>query len=93
MHARRLVRDYERLRQHTEAMFTIAAITLMSHRLTRQPARTDAATQRTAPALQELESALAVPIRARNDASVPQLRGVPWVLCACARHVGCGGLC
>lgn len=35
---RRLLRDYERLPQHTEAMFTVAAITLMSRRLTRQPA-------------------------------------------------------
>lgn len=30
---RRLVRDYERLPQHTEAMFTVAAITPMSRPL------------------------------------------------------------
>ena len=35
MHARRLVRDYERLPQHSEAHLTWAAITLMTRRLTR----------------------------------------------------------
>ncbi|SOE06479.1 IS5 family transposase [Streptomyces sp. Ag109_G2-15] len=34
MHARRLVRDYERLPQHSEALITWAAITLMTRRLT-----------------------------------------------------------
>ncbi|MER5756900.1 IS5 family transposase [Streptomyces sp. NPDC002088] len=38
MHARRLVRDYERLPQHSEALITWAAITLMTRRLS-QPAR------------------------------------------------------
>ncbi|WP_336246779.1 hypothetical protein [Streptomyces cupreus] len=34
MHAHRLVRDYERLPQHSEALITWAAITLMTRRLT-----------------------------------------------------------
>jgi transposase len=34
-HARRLVRDYERLPQHSEALITWAAITLMTRRLAR----------------------------------------------------------
>lgn len=34
-HARRLVRDYERLPEHSEALLTWAAITLMTRRLTR----------------------------------------------------------
>ncbi|KQV94281.1 transposase [Streptomyces sp. Root369] len=38
MHASRLVRDYERLPQHSEALITWAAITLMTRRLT-QPTR------------------------------------------------------
>lgn len=37
MHARRLVRDYERLPQHSEALTTWAAISLMTRRPT-QPA-------------------------------------------------------
>lgn len=36
-HARRLVRDYERLPAHSEAMITIAAVTLMTRRLIRRP--------------------------------------------------------
>jgi transposase len=35
-HARRLVRDYERLPEHSEALLTWAAVTLMTRRLTRQ---------------------------------------------------------
>lgn len=35
MHARRHARDYERLPQHSEALITWAAITLMTRRLTR----------------------------------------------------------
>ncbi|MGW2701547.1 hypothetical protein [Streptomyces sp. NPDC001340] len=34
MHVRRLVRDYERLPQHSEALITWAAIILMTRRLT-----------------------------------------------------------
>lgn len=37
--ARRNVRDYERLPQHSEAHLTWAAMTLMTRRLTRQPLR------------------------------------------------------
>lgn len=36
---RRLVRDYERLVQHSEALINWSAITLMTRRLTRKPAR------------------------------------------------------
>ncbi|MFH8350554.1 IS5 family transposase [Streptomyces sp. NPDC018045] len=39
MNARRLVRDHERLPQHSEAHITWAAITLMTRRLTQPPAR------------------------------------------------------
>jgi transposase len=38
--ARRNVRDYERLPQHSESHLTWAAITLMTRRLTRRPSRT-----------------------------------------------------
>ena len=38
--ARRNVRDYERLSQHSESHLTWAAITLMTRRLTRRPSRT-----------------------------------------------------
>ncbi|MFD9793731.1 hypothetical protein ACFWXK_22620 [Streptomyces sp. NPDC059070] len=41
MHSRRLVRDYERLPQHSEALINWSAITLMTRRLTRKPARRD----------------------------------------------------
>jgi transposase len=34
LHARRHARDYERLPQHSEALITWAAITLMTRRLT-----------------------------------------------------------
>nr|WP_079630516.1 transposase [Mycobacteroides abscessus] len=34
-HARRLVRDYERLPEHSEALMTCAVVTLMTRRLTR----------------------------------------------------------
>ncbi len=37
--ARRHVRDYERLPQHSEANLTWAAVTLMTRRLIREPAR------------------------------------------------------
>lgn len=37
MHARRHARDYERLPQHSEALITWAAITVMTRRLARQP--------------------------------------------------------
>jgi hypothetical protein len=40
MRARRNARDYERLRQHSEAHITWAAITLMTRRLTRKGAKT-----------------------------------------------------
>jgi transposase len=39
MNARRHARDYERLVQHSETLITWAAITLMTRRLTRTPAR------------------------------------------------------
>jgi transposase len=44
LHARRNARDYETLPQHAEAMLTIAAVTLMAHRLTRPTAFPDAST-------------------------------------------------
>ncbi|MQS37698.1 transposase [Streptomyces katsurahamanus] len=52
MHARRLVRDYERLPQRAEAMVPLAAITLMTRRLTCVPVHPDAAAPWTAPTLQ-----------------------------------------
>lgn len=36
MHARRHARDYERLVQHSEALITLAAITLMTRRITQK---------------------------------------------------------
>lgn len=39
MHARRHARDYERLVQHSEALITWAAITLMTRRLSQKPSR------------------------------------------------------
>lgn len=39
MRARRNCRDYERLHSHSEAHLTMAAITLMSRRLTRRKPR------------------------------------------------------
>ncbi|GLF95196.1 IS5 family transposase [Streptomyces yaizuensis] len=48
MHARPLVRDYERLPQHAEAMVTLAALTLMTRRLTRAPIHPNAAAPRPA---------------------------------------------
>jgi hypothetical protein len=39
MHARRHARDYERLVQHSETLIAWAAITLMTRRITRTPAR------------------------------------------------------
>ncbi|WP_372498653.1 hypothetical protein [Yinghuangia soli] len=36
MHARRHARGYERLVQHAESLLTLAAITLMTRRLTRR---------------------------------------------------------
>jgi transposase len=46
LHARRNTRDYETLPQHSEAMLTLAAITLMTRRLTRQPVHPCAAAPR-----------------------------------------------
>lgn len=46
MHARRHARDYERLVQHSETLITWAAITLMTRRLTRQPAAHQASGRR-----------------------------------------------
>ncbi|WP_308406073.1 IS5 family transposase [Streptomyces naphthomycinicus] len=46
MHARRNVRDYERLPQHSEAHLTWSLITLMTRRLTRTPATQKAAGRR-----------------------------------------------
>ncbi|MFB7508500.1 IS5 family transposase [Streptomyces broussonetiae] len=51
LHARRNARDYETLPQHSEAMLTLAAITLMTRRLTRQPIYPDAAVPRPEAAL------------------------------------------
>lgn len=44
LHARRNAHDYATLPQHAEAMLTIAALTLMTHRLTRPTAFPDAST-------------------------------------------------
>ncbi|MEU8960325.1 IS5 family transposase [Streptomyces sp. NPDC048491] len=52
LHARRNARDYETLPQHSEAMLTLAAITLMTRRLTRQPVQPNAAAPRPTPAVQ-----------------------------------------
>jgi len=49
MHARRNVRDYERLPQHSEAHLTWALITLMTRRLTRTGPRTDGWSKKTGP--------------------------------------------
>lgn len=51
MHARRNARDYEPLPQHSEAMLTIAAITLMARRITHQSIHPTAATPRPAAAV------------------------------------------
>ncbi|MEV7739156.1 hypothetical protein AB0O75_45200 [Streptomyces sp. NPDC088921] len=50
-HARRNVRDYETLPEHAETMLTIAAITLMTRRCTRQPVYPSAAKPRAAEAV------------------------------------------
>jgi hypothetical protein len=39
MHARPHARDYERLIQHSESLITLAAITLMTRRITRRQSR------------------------------------------------------
>lgn len=39
MHARRHARDYERLVQHSESLITLAAITLVTRRITRRSSR------------------------------------------------------
>lgn len=52
LHARRNVRDYETRPEHSEAMLTLAAITLMTRRLTRHPIHPTAAAPRPAQALQ-----------------------------------------
>ncbi|MFE7076922.1 IS5 family transposase [Streptomyces sp. NPDC057620] len=46
LHARRNVRDYETRPEHSEAMLTLAAVTLMTRRLTRQPVFPNAAKPR-----------------------------------------------
>lgn len=46
LHTRRNVRDYETLPEHSEAMITLASITLMTRRLTRPPVYPDAAKPR-----------------------------------------------
>ncbi|WP_349307787.1 IS5 family transposase [Streptomyces sp. HNM0645] len=51
LHARRNVRDYETRPEHSEAMLTLAAITLMTRRLTKQPVCPTAAKPRPAPPL------------------------------------------
>ncbi|GHE98507.1 hypothetical protein GCM10018772_23670 [Streptomyces fumanus] len=60
MHSRRLVRDYERLPRHPEAMITRSAIRLMLHRLTRRsphpPGRPSAAGRGTATGLSNCRS-------------------------------------
>lgn len=48
---RRNARDYETLPQHSEAMLTLAAITLMTRRLTRHPVHPNAAAPRPETAL------------------------------------------
>ncbi|WP_052869767.1 IS5 family transposase [Streptomyces niger] len=52
MHARRLVRDYERLPAHAEAMLNTAVITLMTRRLTRPRCFPSAAAPRPAELIQ-----------------------------------------
>ncbi|WP_323138336.1 IS5 family transposase [Streptomyces sp. NBC_01571] len=51
LHARRNVRDYETLPEHSEAMLTLAAIALMTRRLTRPAPQPNAAMPRPQPAL------------------------------------------
>ncbi|GGO59282.1 hypothetical protein GCM10012286_80530 [Streptomyces lasiicapitis] len=46
LHARRNVRDCETRPEHSEAMLSFAAITLMTHRLTRRPVHPSAAKPR-----------------------------------------------
>ncbi|MEV8022934.1 IS5 family transposase [Streptomyces sp. NPDC086554] len=52
VHARRNVRDYETLPEHSEAMLTLAAITLMTRRITRPTAHPNAAAPRSVAAAQ-----------------------------------------
>lgn len=52
LHARRNVRDYETRPEHSEAMLTLAAITLMTRRLTRQAVHPNASLPRPQAALQ-----------------------------------------
>nr|WP_307110925.1 IS5 family transposase [Streptomyces demainii] len=52
LHARRNTRDYETLPQHSEAMLTLAAISMMTRRLTRQPVHPTAAAPRPTAAVQ-----------------------------------------
>lgn len=52
LHAHRNVRDYEPRPEHSAAMLTLAAITLMARRLTRQPTRPSAALPRPATTVQ-----------------------------------------
>ncbi len=51
LHTRRNVRDYETRPEHSEAMLTLAAITLMTRRLARHPVYPDAAKPRVPQAL------------------------------------------
>ncbi|TQE34485.1 hypothetical protein Sipo8835_15400 [Streptomyces ipomoeae] len=52
LHARRNARDYETRPEHSEAMLTLAAITLMTRRLTRLTPYPTAATPRPTTAVQ-----------------------------------------
>ena len=52
LHARRNVRDYETRPEHSEAMLTLAATTLMTRRLIRPSVQPNAAPPRPQPALQ-----------------------------------------
>ncbi len=51
LHARRNVRDYETRPEHSEAMLTLVAITLMTRRLTRPPVHPTSASPRPAAAV------------------------------------------
>lgn len=52
VHARRNVRDYETRPEHSEAVLTLASITLMTRRITRPPVHPTAAVPRPVPAAQ-----------------------------------------
>ncbi len=72
MHARRLVRDYERLPQHSEALTTWAAITLVARRLTqppRQAVETVPTSGNTCPAMPSLPRSVTVSAPSHAPAS------------------------